>query len=306
MSLLALREVTRTVIPQDQPALTILSGVDLTIEPGDHVSIVGRSGSGKSTLLNLLGLLDQPTSGEITFDDKPVRALSAARRDRLRGAAIGFVFQQFNLLPGRTALENVTMPLLYSTGRTFWRRKRIAAEMLELVGLEHRLNSMPDRLSGGEQQRVAIARSLVRGPRLILADEPTGALDLDTGQSVMELIDDVATRTGAAQVVITHDPMIARRARRHFRLDRGILTPVDDPTLEPLTRRDRKEMAPGAGAAALVLADPAVAHAGDGAAPTDSDALADLGFAPDAPLRVEPSAPPVATASGDASEKEDA
>lgn len=246
MSLLSLREVTRTVIPQDQPALTILNGVDLGIEPRDHVSIVGRSGSGKSTLLNMLGLLDLPTSGEILFDDRPVRSYSSAQRDRLRGAAIGFVFQQFNLLPGRTALENVTMPLLYASGRTFWRRKRIAADMLALVGLEHRLNSMPDRLSGGEQQRVAIARSLVRGPRLILADEPTGALDLDTGQSVMELIDEVAERTGAAQVIITHDPTIARRARRHFRLDRGVLTPVDDPSLEPLTRRDRREMAPGA------------------------------------------------------------
>ncbi len=244
MSLLELREVTRTVIPQDQPALTILNGVDLQIEPGDHVSIVGRSGSGKSTLLNMLGLLDLPTSGEILFDDRPVRSYSSAQRDRLRGAAIGFVFQQFNLLPGRTALENVTMPLLYASGRTFWRRKRIAADMLALVGLEHRLNSMPDRLSGGEQQRVAIARSLVRGPRLILADEPTGALDLDTGQSVMELIDEVAVQTGAAQVIITHDPTIARRARRHFRLDRGVLTPVDDPSLEPLTRRDRREMAP--------------------------------------------------------------
>ena len=244
MSLLHLEDVTRTVIPPDQPALTILSGVNLSVEPGDHVSIVGRSGSGKSTLLNLLGLLDLPTSGVISFDGRPVKSFSGARRDRLRGSSIGFVFQQFNLLAGRTALENVTMPLLYSSGRTFWQRKKIAAEMLELVGLGHRMNSMPDRLSGGEQQRVAIARSLVRGPRLILADEPTGALDLDTGQSVMELIDEVAVRTGAAQVVITHDPMIARRARRHFRLDRGILTPVDDPAFEPLTRREVREMAP--------------------------------------------------------------
>ncbi len=289
MSLLSLREVTRTVIPQDQPALTILNGIDLEIEPGDHVSIVGRSGSGKSTLLNMLGLLDLPTSGEILFDDRPVRSYSSAQRDRLRGAAIGFVFQQFNLLPGRTALENVTMPLLYASGRTFWRRKKIAADMLALVGLEHRLNSMPDRLSGGEQQRVAIARSLVRGPRLILADEPTGALDLDTGQSVMELIDEVAERTGAAQVIITHDPTIARRARRHFRLDRGVLTPVDDPSLEPLTRRDRREMAPSSvesasidddGLASLGLAGTATAVAAvagrdderDGASPDDEAA----------------------------------
>ncbi|WP_291045008.1 ABC transporter ATP-binding protein [Herbiconiux sp.] len=227
MSLLHLSEVTRTVIPPDQPALTILNGVDLTVEPGDRVSIVGRSGSGKSTLLNLMGLLDQPTSGTLTFDDRPVKSYSSAERDRVRGARIGFIFQQFNLLPGRTALENVTMPLLYASGTQFWRRKAIAAEMLEQVGLGHRLTSLPDRLSGGEQQRVAIARSLVRGPSLILADEPTGALDLDTGQTVMELIDDVATRTGAALVIITHDPAIATRARDHYRLDRGVLRRAD-------------------------------------------------------------------------------
>ena len=228
MSLLELRDVTRTVIPPDQPALTILNGVDLTVEPGDRISIVGRSGSGKSTLLNLLGLLDMPTSGLLTFDDRPVKSYSGAARDRVRGAQIGFVFQQFNLLPGRTALENVAMPLLYAEGKAFWRRKRLAAEMLDEVGLGNRMDSMPDRLSGGEQQRVAIARSLVRGPRLILADEPTGALDLDTGSSVMQLIDDVATRTGAALVTITHDPAIASRARDHFRLDRGVLTRVDE------------------------------------------------------------------------------
>ncbi len=243
MSLLRLEQVTRTVIPPDQPALTILSGVDLTVERGDRISIVGRSGSGKSTLLNLLGLLDLPTSGTIAFDDRPVKSYSGAERDRVRGARIGFVFQQFNLLPGRTALENVMMPLLYATGRQFWRRRALAAEMLEQVGLGHRLESMPDRLSGGEQQRVAIARSLVRGPSLILADEPTGALDLDTGQSVMELIDDVATRTGAALVTITHDPAIARRARDHFRLDRGVLTRVADPELEPSSRRELRAMA---------------------------------------------------------------
>jgi putative ABC transport system ATP-binding protein len=226
VSLLELRDVTRTVIPPDQPALTILNGVNLTVEANDRISIVGRSGSGKSTLLNLLGLLDTPTSGLLAFDDKPVKSYSSATRDRVRGAQIGFVFQQFNLLPGRTALENVAMPLLYADGREFWRRKRIAADMLEEVGLGHRLNSMPDRLSGGEQQRVAIARSLVRGPRLILADEPTGALDLDTGSTVMQLIDDVATRTGAALVIITHDPAIATRARDNYRLDRGVLTRV--------------------------------------------------------------------------------
>jgi putative ABC transport system ATP-binding protein len=170
--------VTRTVQLIDAPPLTILSGVTLSVAVGDRVSIVGRSGSGKTTLLNLLGLRDNPTTGELLFDGRPAQSFSGAERDRVRGRDVGFIFQQFNLLQGRTALENVMTPLLYAEGRQFWQRRRIASEMLDRVGLGHRLQSLPDRLSGGEQQRVAIARSLVRGPRLILADEPTGALDL--------------------------------------------------------------------------------------------------------------------------------
>ncbi|MFT2817721.1 ABC transporter ATP-binding protein [Leifsonia sp. A12D58] len=225
MTLLRLEEVTRTVNLIDAPPLTILSGVNLVVSVGDRISIVGRSGSGKSTLLNMLGLLDTPTTGEMFFDDKPVQSLSANARDRARGRDIGFIFQQFNLLQGRTALENVMTPLLYADGRQFWQRSKIAMEMLERVGLASRATAMPDKLSGGEQQRVAIARSLVRGPRLILADEPTGALDLETGASVMQLLDEVATASGAALVTITHDPAIAELASTHFRLDHGLLTP---------------------------------------------------------------------------------
>jgi putative ABC transport system ATP-binding protein len=227
MSMLRLEGVTRSVeLPDDAP-LEILKGVDLEVNVGDHVSIVGRSGSGKSTLLNLLGLLDTPTSGEIYFDDEPVRALGSAARDRKRGRDIGFIFQQFNLLSGRTALENVMTPLLYASGSQFWQRKRIATTMLERMGLGERLASMPEKLSGGEQQRVAIGRALVRGPRLILADEPTGALDIETGASVMALLDEVAEQSGAALITITHDANVAALARRHYRLDRGVLTPVD-------------------------------------------------------------------------------
>ncbi|MDF1478963.1 ABC transporter ATP-binding protein [Leifsonia sp. H3M29-4] len=227
MTLLSLEAVTRSVELPDGERLEILKGVDLDVEVGDHVSIVGRSGSGKSTLLNLLGLLDTPTSGSIRFDDEPLEKLSGGRRDRKRGKDIGFIFQQFNLLQGRTALENVVTPLLYSKGRQFWRRTALAAEMLERVGLEHRMASTPDKLSGGEQQRVAIARALVRGPRLILADEPTGALDIETGNSVMALLDEVAENSGAALITITHDANVAALARRHYRLDRGVLAPVD-------------------------------------------------------------------------------
>ncbi|WP_150306681.1 ABC transporter ATP-binding protein [Planctomonas psychrotolerans] len=228
MSLIRLEGVTRSVPLPDAPALTILNGVDLTVDVGDHVSIVGRSGSGKSTLLNMLGLLDSPTTGEMYFDDAPVASLSSAVRDRTRGRDVGFIFQQFNLLAGRTALENVTTPLLYSTGREFWKRSTIAAEMLDRVGLGSRMTTMPEKLSGGEQQRVAIARALVRRPRLILADEPTGALDVETGETVMALLDDVARNSGAALVTITHDPNVAALADRHYRLERGTLTLVTE------------------------------------------------------------------------------
>jgi putative ABC transport system ATP-binding protein len=227
MTLLTLSGVTRSVELPEGEKLEILKGVDLTVEVGDHVSIVGRSGSGKSTLLNLLGLLDTPTSGSLVFDGVPLEKLAGGERDLKRGRDIGFIFQQFNLLPGRTALENVMTPLLYATGKQFWRRERIASEILDKVGLGGRLTSMPAQLSGGEQQRVAIARALVRGPRLILADEPTGALDIDTGAAVMKLLDDVAESSGAALITITHDPNVAALARRHYRLDRGVLSVVD-------------------------------------------------------------------------------
>lgn len=233
MPLVALEGVTKGVRLADGATLEILRGVDLTVDAGEHVSIVGRSGSGKSTLLNVLGLLDAPTSGRHEFDGVDVSSLRTGRRDRLRGEQVGFVFQQFNLLQGRSALDNVVTPLLQATGRRFWQRRRLAAEMLERVGLGHRLDAMPHRLSGGEQQRVAIARALVREPRLILADEPTGALDVETGAAVMDLLDEVAGRTGAALVTITHDPDVAARAQRHHRLDAGVLstavaTPVPD------------------------------------------------------------------------------
>jgi putative ABC transport system ATP-binding protein len=227
MALLSLRGVTRVVDIPDAPPLQILRGLDIDVSVGDHVSIVGRSGSGKTTLLNILGLLDAPTAGTVEFDGRLTSTLSARERDIARGREIGFIFQQFNLLGGRTALENVMAPLMYASGRQFWRRRELATEMLDRVGLGERVNTMPELLSGGEQQRVSIARALVRGPRLILADEPTGALDIDTGAAVMALLDQVAEASGAALITITHDANVAALARRHFRLDRGVLTPID-------------------------------------------------------------------------------
>lgn len=227
VTLVALEDVTKSVLLADDSRLEILRGITLEVSAGDHVSIVGRSGSGKSTLLNILGMLDAPTTGTVAFEGRPVHKMRSGRLDRVRGDNVGFVFQQFNLLAGRTALDNVMMPLGHAKGRLFWKRRAIATDMLERVGLGHRIDQIADRLSGGEQQRVAIARALVRQPVLILADEPTGALDIDTGASIMALLDEVATETDAALVTITHDLHVAARARRHYRLDAGHLAPTD-------------------------------------------------------------------------------
>lgn len=226
--LLRLTQVTRTVKLPDDSDLHILTGVDLTVSTGDHIGIIGRSGTGKSTLLNLLGLLDRPTTGTLEWAGRDVRALRARAAARIRGRDVGFVFQQFNLLPGRTALENVAAPLMYAPGSLFWKRREIAAEMLERVGLGARLDSMPESLSGGEQQRVAIARAIVRGPKIVLADEPTGALDLETGAEVMALLDGITHETGAALITITHDVDVAQMARQRFRLEGGRLHSLVD------------------------------------------------------------------------------
>ena len=148
MSLLELSGVTRSVLLPDDRELEILRGIDLTVGAGEHVSIVGRSGTGKSTLLNILGLLDSPTSGDYLLDGVPIGRLSGRARARRRGTDFGFVFQQFNLLQGRTALENVVAPLLYARGRQFWQRRTLAAQMLERVGLGDRLDTTPEKLSG--------------------------------------------------------------------------------------------------------------------------------------------------------------
>ena len=224
--LLELRQLRRTVLLPSREELHILRGIDLTVEAGDHVAVVGRSGSGKTTLLNLLGLIDHQSSGELLFDGVDVSRLGERRRARLRGASIGFVFQQFNLLDKRSALENVMMPLMYGNAGQFWRREKLALEMLDRVGLADRAEQHPSRLSGGEQQRVAVARALVRKPRLILADEPTGALDVTTGEAVMALLDEIARDSDAALVTITHDLQVAAMSRRSFLLDEGELHDV--------------------------------------------------------------------------------
>jgi putative ABC transport system ATP-binding protein len=228
MTLIEMNGISREVRLPDESVLPILTGVDLSVAPGEHVSIVGRSGSGKSTLLNLLGLLDSPTAGTYVLDGEPTAALRARRRSRLRGEVFGFVFQQFNLLPRRTAAENVAAPLLYARGREYLTRRRAAREMLDRVGLGARADQVPERLSGGEQQRVAIARALVRRPRVVLADEPTGALDVETGAQVMALLAQATAENGAALITITHDLSVAALASRQYRLAAGRLSPLDE------------------------------------------------------------------------------
>ncbi|WP_285731473.1 ABC transporter ATP-binding protein [Nocardiopsis sp. ATB16-24] len=200
--------------------IDVLRDCTFQVERGEIVAVVGQSGSGKSTLLNVLGLLDRPSGGSYVFDGVDTTRLGEGRRSRLRGEGIGFVFQQFHLLERRTALANVGVPLVLG-GVPLLRRRARARELLEAMGLGHRLHSRPHQLSGGEQQRVALARALSRDPALILADEPTGALDAASSTMIMEQLLEQARSRDAAVVVVTHDPQVAGRADRVVELVEG-------------------------------------------------------------------------------------
>jgi putative ABC transport system ATP-binding protein len=191
-----------------------LAGVSLTIGSGDYVAVTGASGSGKSTFMNLVGALDVPTAGMLSVDGLDIARLGADRMARFRNESIGFVFQQFNLLSRTTALANVMLPLLYSRTPIQERSDR-ARRSLERVGLGARLDHHPSQLSGGQQQRVAIARALVNAPRIILADEPTGALDTATSNEIMAIFDEL-NAAGITIIVVTHEADIAARARRRL------------------------------------------------------------------------------------------
>ena len=195
-----------------------LRGISLEVERGEFLAVVGQSGSGKTTLMNIIGCLDRPTSGRYLIEGYDVGRLSDNARARLRGRQFGFVFQSYNLLPRMSAIEQVELPLIYQQAPN---RRRRAAEALAQVGLADRMHHRPNQLSGGEQQRVAIARSLVVGARIMLADEPTGALDTATGAEVMSIFQSLVREQGITLIYITHEPEIAAYAARSIRMRDG-------------------------------------------------------------------------------------
>jgi putative ABC transport system ATP-binding protein len=220
-AMIELQKITKTYHLGDLE-VPVLKGINLSIEVGEYVAIMGASGSGKSTLMNILGCLDRPTTGQYQLENQDLTALSKDELAHIRNRYIGFVFQQFNLLSRATALENVMLPMVYA-GLSKSQRQSRASELLNRVQLGDRLQNRPNQLSGGQQQRVAIARALVNQPALVLADEPTGALDSKTSQEVMALLTDL-NRQGITIVIVTHEQAVAEQTRRIVYVQDGWIT----------------------------------------------------------------------------------
>ena len=218
--MIALKDITKTYQLGTQ-SLTVLKGVSLKINAGEYVSIMGPSGSGKSTLMNMIGLLDTPTTGSYSLENKKVSDLSESEQADVRSRRIGFVFQAFNLLPRMNALRQVMQPLLYQ-GFNRNEAEQEAQKALAAVGLTDRMHHLPNELSGGQKQRVAIARAIVTNPAIILADEPTGALDSITGNEIMELVDNLNAK-GVTIVMVTHEPHVAVHAKRTIHILDGLI-----------------------------------------------------------------------------------
>lgn len=219
--LIALRGITKTYGKGDA-AFQALRGIDVTIQQGDFVAVMGPSGSGKSTLMNLLGCLDTPTTGEYLYENIAVEKLNADQRSLLRRHALGFIFQGFNLLARTSALENVELPMIYR-GISASERRRLASEALDTVGLLTKLSNTPAELSGGQQQRVAIARAIVTSPSTLLADEPTGNLDSTTTVEIMNLLARLNADRGITILLVTHEDTVAAYARRTIHVRDGLI-----------------------------------------------------------------------------------
>lgn len=227
MMALEARNITKT-LPLGRERVAILKGVTLAIEPGELVAIVGPSGSGKSTLLGIIAGLDNPTSGQVLVGGVDITRMSEGRLAAVRNQKIGMVFQAFNLIPTLTAQENVEVPLY--VGRHPGKPGERARELLTLVGLGHRLNNRPNQLSGGEQQRVAVARALATNPAIIIMDEPTGNLDKRNGDNVLRMIRELRDTTGTTFVIATHDPAVAAAADRPIRIVDGLVASAQETT----------------------------------------------------------------------------
>lgn len=219
--ILQMRDINKDY-PMGKSTLRVLNNVSLDVEEGDYLAIMGPSGSGKTTLMNIIGCLDVPTSGSYMLAGRNMTGLTDNQLADVRSKEIGFVFQSLNLLPKTTALDNVAMPLLYAGVHKAERQER-AAEALKIVGLEDRMHFKPEQLSGGQSQRVAIARAIVGNPKILLADEPTGALDSVSGEQVMELFS-MLSQKGTTIIMITHDRSIAEHAGRMAVIRDGVLT----------------------------------------------------------------------------------
>ncbi len=222
--IIQLKDVNKTY--QGAIPLHVLKGINLDIDKGELVSIMGASGSGKSTLLNILGILDNYDSGEYILDGTLIKNLSENRAAELRNRLIGFVFQSFNLINYKTALENAALPLFYQ-GVSRRRRNMLAMEQLERMGIADRAKHLPSEMSGGQKQRVAIARALITNPAIILADEPTGALDSKTSAEVMNVFRDLNAE-GITTVIVTHDPNIGAQTNRIIRISDGVIIPDNE------------------------------------------------------------------------------
>jgi putative ABC transport system ATP-binding protein len=215
-------EKVRKSFMRGKEQLDVLGGLDLKIEEGSFEALMGPSGSGKSTLLNLIAGLDQPTSGKVVVAGSDIGAMGDGQRANWRASNIGFVFQTYNLMPVLTAIENVELPLLLAKLSSSERRKR-AEIALRAVGLEDRAGHLPSQLSGGQEQRVTIARAIVTDPKIIVADEPTGDLDRTSADEILKLLEKLNTEFGKTIVMVTHDPAAAERAKTVHRLDKGVL-----------------------------------------------------------------------------------